>query len=119
MIWSKTPVVTPNTRLNAFRSAAFQLLHTVGFRLSIQVYPMTTTIHFLGLNTDPAFLIHLGQDARYRVCPQVSLLPCRLGFGQVGLESLDPHPLGNISPFHPTSWESQGSELCSARAALC
>ena len=119
MTWSKTPVVTPNARPNAFTSAAFQLLHTVGFPLSIQVYPLTTTIHFSGLNTDPAFLIHLAQDSRCRVCPQVSLLPCRLGFRQVGLEPFGFHPLGNINPFHPTSWESQGSELSSARGAYC
>jgi hypothetical protein len=48
MIGSQTPVVTLNTCLDAFRSAAFQLLHTVGLPLSIQVYPLTTTIHFFG-----------------------------------------------------------------------
>ena len=119
MTWSQTPVVTLNTCLDAFRSTAFQLLHTVGFPLSIQVYPMTTTLHFSGLNTDPVALIHLASDPRYQVYPQASLLPCWLSFRQVGLESLDPHPLGNVNPFHPTSWDSQGSELRSARRALC
>ena len=33
MTWSQTPVVTLNTRLNAFRSAAFQYIQTVGFPL--------------------------------------------------------------------------------------
>ena len=42
-------------------------------------YPMSTTIHVSGLNTDPASLIHLASDSRYRADPQVSLLPCWLG----------------------------------------
>jgi len=64
-------------------------------------YPMTTTIHFSGLNTDPLFLIHLASDSRYRVYPQVSLLPCRPDFRQMGLASLNTHPLGNTNQFHP------------------
>ncbi len=62
---------------------------------------MTTTIHFSGLDTDPLFLIHLASDSRYRVYPQVSLLPCRLDFRQMGLVSCDTHPLGNTNQFHP------------------
>jgi len=61
---------------------------------------MTTTIHFSGLNTDPLFLIHLASDSRCRVYPQVSLLPCRLDFRQMGLVSIDTHPLGNTNQFH-------------------
>jgi len=62
---------------------------------------MTTTIHFSGLNTDPLFLLHLASDSRLQACPQVSLLPCWLNFGQMGLASFDTHPLGNTNQFHP------------------
>ncbi len=61
---------------------------------------MTTTLHFSGLNTDPLFLIHLASDSRYRVYPQVSLLPCRLDSRQVGLVLFNTHPLGNTNQFH-------------------
>lgn len=107
MTRSQTPVVTLNTCLSAFRSAAFQKIQSVGFRLLSlkrdQVYPMTTTLHFSGLNTDPPFSFHLASDPRRRVCPQVSLLPCRLDFRQVGLAPFCTHPLGNINQFHPYS----------------
>ena len=61
---------------------------------------MTTTLHFSGLNTDPLFLIHLASDSRCRVYPQVSLLPCRPDFSQVGLVLFNTHPLGNTNQFH-------------------
>ncbi len=64
---------------------------------------MTTTIHFSGLYTDPPFLIHLASDSRCRVYPQVSLLPCRPDFRQMGLVPLDTHPLGNTNQFQPFS----------------
>ena len=72
---------------------------------------MTATIHFSGLNTDPAFLIHLASDSRHRACPQASLLPCWLDFGQVGLGYLRPHPLGNISQFHPITGNPEAPNL--------
>ena len=100
---------------NAIRSAAFRQIQTVGFLPKFWDYPLSTTIHVSGLNTDPAFLIHLASDSHYWVYPQASLLPCWLGFRQVGLELLSSHPLGNINQFHPVLWESQGSELISAR----
>ena len=55
-------------------------------------YPFGPPLYiFRGSITQPASLIHLASDFRYRFCPQVSLLPCWLGFGQVGLElSLSP-----------------------------
>ena len=123
MIRPQIPVVTSILAMS-LRSAALQKLHSVGFPLiflySNQVYPVTTTIHFSGLYTDPLFLIHLASDSRCRVCPQVSLLPCRPDFEQMGLVYLYTHPLGNTSQFHPLSyWESQGSELGSAQGAFC
>jgi hypothetical protein len=50
--------------------------------------PVTTTIHFSGLNTQPAFLIHPASDSPLRVGPRTSLLIWWLTFNQVGLESL-------------------------------
>jgi len=53
-----------------------------------------------GLNTEPASLIHLASDSRYRVYPQTSLLTCRLGFGQVGLATVAAtHPLAGNNQF--------------------
>ena len=73
---------------------------------------MTTTIHFSGLNTYPAFLIHLASDSRYRVYPQVSLLPCWLGVRQMGLVSLSvTHPLGNTCQFHPCEGNPKAPDL--------
>ena len=62
-------------------------------------------------DTDPLILIHLASDSRYRVCPQVSLLPCRLDFEQVGLVSLNTHPLGNTNQFHPVSGNPEAPSL--------
>ena len=62
---------------------------------------MTTTIHISGLYTDPPFLIHLASDLHHWFCPQASLLPCWLGFRQMGLAPYNgTHPLGNINQFH-------------------
>ena len=73
---------------------------------------MTTTIHFSGLNTYPAFLIHLASDSRYWVGPQISLLPCWISFKQVGLVSLSvTHPLGNTCQFHPFEGNPKAPDL--------
>ena len=77
-----------------------------------EVYQMTTTIHFSGLNTNPAFLIHLASNSLHRVDPQVSLLPCWIGFRQVGLVSLSvTHPLGNTYQFHPCEGNPEVPDL--------
>ena len=80
---------------------------------------MTTTIHFSGLSTKPASLIHPASDSPHGVGPRTSLLIWWLTFNQVGLRSPgDPHPLGNIVEFHPTMRESQRFEFISARSAI-
>lgn len=73
------------------RSAVFRTYHNVDFlrpkhtdRLSFR----TATIHFSGLNTDPAHLIRPASDLRYRFCPRTSLQSCRLNFTLVGLPRL-------------------------------
>ncbi len=52
---------------------------------ALQDYPMTTTIHFSGLNTEPVILIRPASDSRFRVYLWTSLLTRWLRFGQVGL----------------------------------
>ena len=83
------------------RSAAFQFPETVGFHFQYSgSYHQTTSIDFSGLNTEPASLIHLASDSRYRAYPQTSLLTCRLGFGQVGLAAIAAtHPLAGNNQF--------------------
>jgi hypothetical protein len=90
-----------DTCLSVSRSAAFQFPETVGFHFQYPgSYHQTTIIDFSGLNTEPASLIHLASDSRYRAYPQTSLLTCRLGFGQAGLVSIaDTHPLVRINQF--------------------
>jgi len=44
----------------------------------------STTIHFSGLNTEPALLIHPASNSRFRVGLWISLPACWLGFGRVG-----------------------------------
>jgi len=69
----------------AFRTAAFRLFQSVGFFLFSRIITLTTTIHFSGLDTEPAILIHPAPDSRYRAYLRISLLTCWLNFGQVGL----------------------------------
>ena len=86
MTWSQTPVVTWHTRHYACRFVAFRIIHYVGFRSAKRNLSFrSTTIHFSGLNTGPAPLIHPAPDSRYRVCPRISLLSCWLSFTQAGL----------------------------------
>ena len=100
MPWSLTPVVScllaiaypglpPSgfLRPSAFTSNVIEAI--IGPRLS-----------FSGLNTEPASLIHLASDSRYRAYPQTSLLTCRLGFDQVGLAAIAAtHPLVRNNQF--------------------
>ena len=88
MPWSKTPVVTLILAL-----AHEGLLPSVASRTSAFFpipgnYPMTTTIHFSGLNIEPVFLFRPASYSRYRVCTWISLLTWWLTFDQVGLPCL-------------------------------
>ena len=62
-LWAHALVSDPggvlNTCHSAFRTAAFRSIQSVGFSL-LRGYPMTTTIHFSGLNTEPASLLLSG-----------------------------------------------------------
>ena len=101
MPWSLTPVV------NSTLAVACQALLPSSFlRLSAFTsemagsYHQTTTKGVSGLNTEPASLIRLASDSRYRAYPQTSLLTCRLGFGQVGLAAVAAtHPLAGNNQF--------------------
>jgi hypothetical protein len=86
---------------SAYRSVAFQFPETVGFYFQYsESYHQTTTIDLSGLNTEPASLIHLASDSRYRAYPQISLLTRRLGFSQMGLAAIAAtHPLVRNNQF--------------------
>jgi len=126
-----------NTRLIAFRSAAFQDIQTVGFHhQNSMAYPLSATVHFSGLNTGPVPSLHPAPDFRCRICLWISLPACRLRFSRVGLSqlillsaraspakrliacALCDHPLGNIIEFHlpfvmlPTIRASLGARIC-------
>ena len=100
-LWSKTSVVSfmfaishigllPSAQCKASAFSGTQ--HT-----ECRIILMTTTIHFSGLNTEPAPLFHPASYSRYRVCTWISLPTCWLNFSQVGLS----RPLGNNNQFHP------------------
>jgi len=97
-------------------------LQAVDFQLILALLALsfrTTTIHISGLYTDPPFLIHLASDLHHWFCPQASLLPCWLGFRQMGLAPYNgTHPLANINQFHVII-NSQDSGFSSARATTC
>ena len=88
MPWSQTPVVSLMLAITyagllpsvQWTPSAFS--HTSG------IIPMTTTIHFSGLNTQPASLIHPASDSCLQFCPRTSLLTWWLTFSQVGLRSI-------------------------------
>jgi len=74
---SRGPGLLPSVRIKAvgFPSGTAPEGYPSGPRLYI----------FRGSTTRPAPSLHPASDARYRVCPRISLLPCWLGFRQVGL----------------------------------
>ena len=101
MPWSLTPVVNSTLAI-----ACQALLPSSFLRLSAFTsemagsYHRTTTKGVSGLNTEPASLIRLASDSRYRAYPQTSLLTCRLGFDQVGLVTIAAtHPLVRYNQF--------------------
>ena len=117
----------PSARHIAHDSAAFQFPETVGF------YSRTSGSYLNDHGSDisglyaqrkcpwgaePAFLIHLVSDSRYRIYLRTSLLTCRLGFGQVGLVPFaGTHPLDSNNQFHPER-EFLGCGFSSARLEL-
>ncbi len=91
-----------DTRHSVSSSAAFQFPETVGFhfRYGRKLSSDHDYLDVSGLNTEPASLIHLASDSRYRAYPQTSLLTCPLGFGQVGLAAVAAaHPLAGNNQF--------------------
>ena len=85
MPWSQTPVVSCPLAIAHPGLALSDTLQRVSFHPAQRDYPMTTTIHISGLDTEPASLLPPASDSRYRVCLRIRLLTCWLGFGQVGL----------------------------------
>lgn len=101
--------IAPATQNQAMNALVF-LYKKIGVRVF-----RCLTIHVSELNADPASLINLASDSRYRVCPQVSLLPRRCSFEQVGLGLDCPHPLGNINQFRSLVLTSRVFRFISAR----
>ena len=78
---------------------------------------------FLGAQYKPCILIMSGgisrpdgaSDLHYWLCHRASLLPCRLGLRQVGIDTLNipciSHPLGNNDQFHKTIFNPRVSDL--------
>ena len=88
MPWSQTPVVSLMLAISYAGLLPSVQWTTSAFSHTSGIIPMTTTIHFSGLNTQPASLIHPASDSPLRVGPRTSLLIWWLTFNQVGLESL-------------------------------
>ena len=101
MPWSLTPVVTSTLAITCPGLLPSSFLRLSAFTSDTAgSYHQTTTIDVSGLNTEPASLIRLASDSRYRAYPQTSLLTCRLGFGQVGLAAVAAtHPLAGNNQF--------------------
>ncbi len=88
MPWSQTPVVSLMLAITYAGLLPSVQLTPSAFSHTSGIIPMTTTIHFSGLNTQPASLIHPASDSPLRAGPRTSLLIWWLTFNQVGLESL-------------------------------
>lgn len=115
MPWSQTPVVTGTLAITHPALLLSGIVKPSAFTSGCpEAILMTTNIDFSELNTEPASSIRPAQDSRYRAGPRTSLLTCRLDFGQVGIEQLRSHPLGNNDQFLsateiPRSWVSLGA----------
>ncbi len=78
-----------HTRHSASKSAAFRYFQSVGFCPDSRDLSLwTTIIHFSGLNTEPAILLHPAPDFRYRFCLWTSLMSCWLNFAHMGLSRI-------------------------------
>ena len=88
--WVSDPGGDLHTCHSAYKSSAFHVMQRVGF---CPILPdlsfRTTIIHFSGLNTEPAILLHPASDSRRRGCPWISLMSCRLSFTHMGLPQID------------------------------
>jgi hypothetical protein len=87
MPWSQTPVVSLMLAITYAGLLPSAQLTPSAFSHTSGIIPVTTTIHFSGLNTQPASLIHPASDSPLGVGPRTSLLIWWLTFNQVGLES--------------------------------
>jgi len=100
MPWSQTPVVTGTLAMAHTGLLPSDIVKPSAFPSGCpEAILMTTNKGFSELNTEPASSIRPAQDSRYRAGPRTSLLTCRLNFGQVGIEQLRSHPLGNNDQF--------------------
>ena len=100
MPWSLTPVVSCLLAIAYPGLPPSGFLRPSAFTSNVTEAIIGPRLYFSGLNTEPASLIHLASDSRYRAYPQTSLLTCRLGFDQVGLAAIAAtHPLVRYNQF--------------------
>lgn len=86
MPWSQTPVVTPTLALTCSGLLPSACSTASAFFPLDGSYPMTTTIHFSGLNTEPVPSIPPASYSGCPVCTWISLLSWWLAFAQVELD---------------------------------
>jgi hypothetical protein len=85
------------------RTAAFRSRHRVGFGCPVCTEQLSygpPLYSFRGSITRPGVLLPPAPYSPCEVCTRRSLLPCWLGFREVGIESENSHPLGNNDLFH-------------------
>jgi hypothetical protein len=116
MPWSQTPVVSLLLAIAHPRLLPSAQSNASAFSRMAGLSSRTTTLHFSGLNTEPAPLLYPASYSRYRVCTWISLPARWLSFSRVGF----PRP-GEVTHwvtstnFIPIYVESQGFGFTLAR----
>ncbi len=125
MPWSKTPVVTCTLAMTHAGLLPSAKSKASAFPSSFRELSLrTTTIHFSGLNTEPAPLLHPAPDSRCRVYLWISLLTRWLTFRQIGLSLTTITYWVTISNFTslwslPTIRASLGARISIVSSFLC
>jgi hypothetical protein len=112
------PGGVPTTCQTVGGTAAFRSFHRVGFgcpAYAEQLSCCPQLYSFRGSITRPDVLLPPAPYSPHGGCTRSSLLPCWLGFREVGLAPLSAHPLGNDDLFHGLFLHSLGLGLCLAR----
>jgi hypothetical protein len=106
-LWCHAPLSDPGgvppTCHTVDRTAAFRSFHRVGFACpacAAQLSSCPPLYSFRGSITRPGILLPPAPYAPCGVCTRSSLLPCWLGFREVGLAPRSARPLENIDLFH-------------------
>ena len=92
MPWSLTPVVSCLLAIAYTGLPPSGFLRPSAFTSNVTEAIIGPRLYFSGLNTEPASLIHLASDSRYRAYPQTSLLTWLRGYGQMGFVAIAAAP---------------------------